>query len=168
MSDFDYVAWSLLVAGAFALLLIILGRFADKPRLAPLARRRNQLEEELGKQLALRHGAEAAKTQDILDHLDAFAARYPAIGKTLAVIDRFYLITGIFGMGFVTVALWVGKLGSGSGKVSPYAFLVPYILVGMTIEAIPPYGVQWQGALVMIGLLIAFTVPLAVISWWVP
>lgn len=168
MSDFDYIAWSLLLAGAFALLLAILGRFATSQRRPPLERRRERLELELGNQLTLRHSAEAGNIQDTIARLDAFAARHPAVGRTLAALDRVYQTIGIVGMGFVTVGLWAGKLGSGSGKVSPYTFLIPYLLVGMLIESIPPYGVQWQGALVMIGLLVAFTVPLAVISWWVP
>jgi hypothetical protein len=168
MSDFDYIAWSLLLAGAFALLLAIIGRFTGNERRPPLERRRERLELELGNQLTLRHSAEAGNIQDTIARLEAFAARHPALGPILAVIDRVYLTVGIFGMGFVTVALWAGKLGTGGGKWSPFALLVPYSVLGALIESIPPYGVQWRGALVMIGLLAAFTVPLAVISWWVP
>lgn len=168
MSDRDYIAWSLLLAGAFALLLAILGRFATSQRRPPLERRRERLERELGDQLALRHSAEAGNIQDTIARLDAFAARHPALGRTLAALDRIHQAIGIVGLGFVSVALWTGRLGSSNDKLSPYTFLIPYLLIGMLIESIPPYGVQWRGALVVLGLLAAFAVPLAVISQWVP
>jgi len=168
MNDFDYVAWSLLVAGTFALLVIILGRRTGKLQFTPLDRRRDKLELELGDRLALHRRAEAEKIQDTIARLDAFAARHPALGNVLTVLDRTHLTIGILGMGFVTVALVVGKLGTGGGRWSPFAFLAPYYLAGAVIESIPPYSTQWRGALFMGGLFAAFAVPLAIVNWWVP
>lgn len=168
MSGFDYVAWSLLVAGAFALLLAIIGRFRGSSMQPPLKRQRDRLEHELGNQLALHHTSEAGKIEDAIARLDAFAARHPRIGSALSVLNRVHLVVGIFGMGFVAVAIWAGWLGTGGGKWSPFVFLLPFWLVGIVIDSIPADGRQLRGALVVLGLLVAFAAPLAVISRWVP
>jgi hypothetical protein len=168
MSDRDYIAWSLLAAGAFALLLAAFGRFGAKSLRPPWERRRDRLERQLGDQLGLGHHAEAGKIEDALARLDAFASRHPRLGGVLLVLDRAHLTAGVLGTGFVGVGLWAGRIGTGNDKVSAFVFLAPFLLVGALIEAIPFYGEDARGVLVLIGLMAAFAIPLAVVSWAVP
>lgn len=168
MSDRDFIAWSLLAAGAFALLLTALGRFGAKPMRSPWERRRDRLELQLGEQLGLHHTAEAGKLEDAIARFDAFASRHPRLGGVLVVLDRAHLTAAILGTGFLGVGLWTDRIGTGSGKVSAFVFLAPFWLVGALIEAIPFYGEDTRGLLVLLGLMAAFAIPLAVVSWWVP
>jgi len=168
MSDRDYIAWSLLAAGAFALLLAALGRFRAKPMRSPWERRRDRLELQLGEQLGLHHTAEAGKLEDTIARFDAFASRHPRLGRTLLVLDRTHLTAAVLGTGFLGVGLWIDRIGAGSGKVSAFVFLAPLLLVGALIEAIPFYGEDTRGLLVLLGLMAAFAIPLVVVSWWVP
>jgi len=168
MSDRDYIAWSLLAAGAFALLLAVFGRFGTQSLRSPWERRRDQLELQLGDQLGLRHGAEAGRLEDTIARLDAFAARHPRLGGALLVLDRARLTAAVLGTGFLGVGLWSDRIGTGSGKVSAFEFLIPILLAGALIESIPPYGPGTRGLLIFLGLMVAFAIPLGVISWWVP
>jgi len=168
MSDRDYIAWSLLAAGAFALLLAALGRFGAKPMRSPWERRRDRLELQLGEQLGLHHTAEAGKLEDAIARLDAFASRHPRLGGVLVVLDRAHLTAAVLGTGFVGMGLWTDRIGAGSGKVSAFVFLAPLLLVGALIEAIPFYGENTRVVLFFFGLMAAFAIPLAVINWWIP
>ncbi|WP_066593292.1 hypothetical protein [Sphingomonas pruni] len=169
MSDRDYIAWSLLAAGAFALLLAAFGRFSAKSLRPPWERRLDRLEFKLGDQLGLGHHAEAGKIEDAIARLDAFASRHPRLGSLLLVLDRAHLTAGVLGSGFVGVGLWAGKIGAGNAKVSAFVFLAPlFLLVGALIEAIPFYGEDARGLMVLIGLTAAFAIPLAVVIWTVP
>jgi len=133
MSDRDYIAWSLLAAGAFALLLAALGRFGAKPMRSPWERRRDRLELQLGEQLGLHHTSEAGKLEDTIARLDAFASRHPRLGRALLVLDRAHLTAGVLGAGFVGVGLWTDRIGADKGKVSAFVFIVPLLLVGALI-----------------------------------
>lgn len=168
MSDRDYIAWSLLASGAFALLLAAFGRFGAKPMRSPWERRRDRLELQLGEQLGRHHTAEAGRLEDTIARLDAFASRHPRLGRALLVLDRAHLTAGVLGAGFLGVGFWADRIGADRGKVSAFVFIVPLLLVGALIEAIPFSGDNARASLIFFGLMAAFAIPLLVVSWWVP
>lgn len=166
MSDFDYIAWSLLVAGGLAALLAVLSRFRANSIRSPLMRQRDRLELQLGNQLGLRHDAEAARIEGALARLDAFAANHPRIDDSLMVLENLYLVSATIMMGFLGVGLWAGKLGSGHGQWPVLFVFAPFYLIGMMIDVIPAYDSHARVKLVSLGLMVAFLVPLLIAILW--
>lgn len=166
MSDRDYIAWSLLVAGGYAVVLAIATRFRAKALRSPLARQRDRLEVQLGDQLTLRHDVEVRRLEAALARLDAFATRHPRFENMLITLENIYVVVAAALMGFVGVGLWIGKVGASHGQWPVLLFFMPFALIGMMIDVVPAYDSQARVKLIMLGLGAAFFVPLTIAIMW--